>query len=149
MTEDLIIRRMEPRDFEAVATLLAELGRPRVVEQTRQAVQVVFLQHLADPNVGSLIAERSGVPVGVLTLHFRPRLNETTREAYIPDLIVTEREHGSGAATGLFQHAVELAREHGCHKLTLDSGYQRQRAHRFYGREGMTDAGKYFVLPLR
>ncbi len=149
MAEGLIIRRMEPQDFEAVTALLAELGRPRLTEGTRQAVQTVFLQHVADANVGSLLAERDGVPIGVLSLHFRPRLNEPTLEGYVPDLIVTEGEHGSGAATALFRRAVELARERGCHRLTLESGYQRQRAHRFYIREGMTDAGKYFVLPLR
>jgi GNAT superfamily N-acetyltransferase len=48
----------------------------------------------------------------------------------------------------LLRRAMALARERGCHRLTLESGHHRQRAHRFYAREGMTDAGKYFILDL-
>lgn len=148
MTGELSIRRVAAQDFEAAAGLLAELGRPVVTPATRAVIEAIFLEHVADPRVGSLIAERDGVVVGLLTLHFRSRLNEPRLEAYVPDLIVTEREHGQGVATGLFQRAVELAREQQCHRLMLESGYQRHRAHRFYLREGMTDAGKYFVIKL-
>ncbi len=148
MTGELSIRRVAAHDFDAAATLLAELGRPAITPETRAITEAIFLEHVADPRVGSLIAERNGAAVGLLTLHFRPRLNEPRLEAYVPDLIVTEREHGQGVATELFQRSVELAREHQCHRLMLESGYQRLRAHRFYVREGMTDAGKYFVIKL-
>lgn len=111
MTDNLIIRRVAEHDFDAAAMLLAELGRPAVTVETRAATKLVFEQHVADPHVGSLIAERNGVAVGLLTLHFRTRLNEPRLEAYIPDLIVTECEHGQGVATALFQRAVEQARK--------------------------------------
>lgn len=149
VTHTFTVRRIAADDFEAAADLLAELGRPAITDATRAATAAVFRAHAADPDVGTLIAERDGVAVGLLSLQFRPRLNVPTPEAWIPDLIVRESERGSGVAVALLRRAIELARGRGCHQLTLESAYHRLRAHRFYAREGLTDAGKYFVLSLR
>lgn len=148
MSEGLIVRRVTPTDFDVVTALLAELGRPHLTPATAAQAQAVFERHVASRDVESLLALRDGVPVGFLSLHYRERLNHSSTEAWIPDLIVTEQEHGSGAAVSLFRRAAELAQERGCHRLVLESGYSRERAHRFYAREGMTDAGKYFSLEL-
>lgn len=145
---DFVIRRVEPRDFDGVSTLLTELGRPAPADETVGALRETFHQHLADPHAESLVAERDGTVIGFCSLHLRPRLNFATLEAWIPDLIVTEREHGQGAAVALFRRALEIARERRCHRFTLESGYQRLRAHRFYEREGMKDSGKYFIIDL-
>lgn len=144
----LRVRRVTPEDFEAVSALLAELGRPTVTPQTHAAAAEVFERHAESPDVESLLAVRDGEPVGFMSLHIRERLNWTTPEAWVPDLVVTEREHGRGAARLLFERAVEVARRRGCHRLGLESGHARKRAHRFYEREGMTDAGKYFTMRL-
>jgi hypothetical protein len=39
----------------------------------------------------------------------------------------------------------ERAEKEGCQQLHLDSGTQREDAHRFYGREGMKMASFHFV----
>jgi PhnO protein len=145
---DLVIRRVESRDFDGVAALLAELGRPAPTAETADVLRETFQEHLADPNVESLVAERDGGLIGFCSLHLRPRLNFATLEAWIPDLVVTEREHGTGAAVVLFGRALEIAKMRRCHRFTLESGYQRLRAHRFYEREGLKDSGKYFIIDL-
>jgi PhnO protein len=145
---DLVVRRVEPRDFDAVSALLAELGRPAPTPETADALRETFQEHLADPNVESLVAERGGDLIGFCSLLLRPRLNFATLEAWIPDLVVTEREHGTGVAVALFGRALEIARARRCHRFTLESGYHRLRAHRFYEREGMKDLGKYFLMDL-
>jgi GNAT superfamily N-acetyltransferase len=148
LSEGLVVRQITERDFEAVSRLLEELGRPKITPETMNATGEVFSRHLAASDTASLIVERGGQAVGFLSLHFRDRLNEATPDAWIPDLVVTEGEHGSGAAVMLFNRAVELARDRGCHRLVLESGHHRKRAHRFYQREGMTDTGKYFAMQL-
>lgn len=145
---NLVVRYVKVADFEVVSRLLVELGRPAPTEDTRADFRTVFARHVAASSTASLIAERDGVAVGILILQFRERLNWPSLEAWIPDLIVTERDHGTGVATALFRRAVAIARDRGCHRLTLESGYQRKRAHRFYTREGMTDAGKFFLMDL-
>lgn len=148
MSETLTIRRVTPDDFDAVAALLAELGRPEPTAANRDALRQVLERHAASEHTASLLACRGGAAVGVLVLVFRERLNWTTLEAWIPDLVVTAAEHGRGVGPALLREAIAIARDRGCHRLTLESGYQRRRAHRFYEREGMTDAGKYFILDL-
>ncbi len=144
----IAIRLITPDDFSVVTSLLAELGRPALNPVAESETAAVFARHVAAPDTASLLAERAGEAVGFLSLHFRDRLNHPTPEAWIPDLVVTGREHGSGVATALMERAVTFARERGCHRLTLESGYARQRAHRFYTREGFTDAGKFFSMEL-
>ena len=145
----LVVRHAEQGDFMAVTTLLTELGRPPVPEEQREAARQLFERHVESSDVESLIVLRDGTPVGFLSLHLRERLNHPTMEAWIPDLIVTESEHGSGAARLLFGRAVDVARERGCHRLVLESGHARKRAHRFYEREGMRETGKTFAMELR
>ncbi len=145
----LVVRHVELRDFMAVTTLLMLLGRPHVPEEQREAARQLFERHVESADVESLIVLRDGLPVGFLSLHIRERLNHPTMEAWIPDLVVTESEHGSGAARLLFGRAVDIARERGCHRLVLESGHARKRAHRFYEREGMRETGKTFVMELR
>jgi len=142
------VRRIGTEDYEAVAALLAELGRPAVSGSPDDPTRAVFARHVADPAAASLIAEVEGTAAGFISLHFRERLNHPTLEAWVPDLIVAEEYHGAGVGPALLRRAVELTRERGCHRLTLESGYVRLRAHRFYEREGLRDAGKYFTLEL-
>jgi GNAT superfamily N-acetyltransferase len=142
------VQHVTPDDFTSVTALLTELGRPELKFPREEEVTAVFVRHVASPDSGSLLAERDGRAVGFLSLQFRERLNHSTLEAWIPDLIVTEVEHGTGVATALVERAVAIAKARGCHRLTLESGYSQQRAHRFYVREGFTDAGKFFSMNL-
>ncbi|MEJ7652614.1 MAG: GNAT family N-acetyltransferase [Chloroflexia bacterium] len=122
------VRPIEAGDYDAVAALLAELGRPAVSGSPDDPTRAVFARHISDPSAASLIAEVEGGAAGLISLHFRERLNHPTLEAWVPDLIVAEEYHGAGVGPALLRRAVELARERGCHRLTLESGCSSPRA---------------------
>jgi GNAT superfamily N-acetyltransferase len=141
------VRSVAAEDFSAVSALLAALGRPEVVDEA--ACRSGFEADLADPGADHLLAvAEDGRPLGFCSLHYRRRLNHPTQEAWIPDLIVTEPARGTGAGRALLEEAERRARERGCHRLALESGYQRTRAHGFYAAAGMTDGGKSFTKEL-
>jgi GNAT superfamily N-acetyltransferase len=142
------VRRVRPDDFEAVTRLLAELGRPDVGLDEWEAARVVYLRHVARDDAASLLAEVDRQPVGFCSLEFRDRLNRTTPQAWIPDLIVTEGRRGLGAGRALLEAAFDLARERGCWSVTLESGYQRTVAHEVYKAVGMKQEGFYFTFYL-
>lgn len=142
------VRPATRRDFNAVSRLLAELGRPEVTPETQAAARAGYERHLLRDDTGSLVAEADGEVVGFMSLEFRERLNRTTREAWIPDLIVTKRARATGAGKALLRHGIRLARERGCHSITLESGYARTVAHRFYRMQGLEERGLYFVMKL-
>lgn len=148
MSVDIVVRPIEARDFAEVTVLLTELGNPAVTPETEENIRAVFLRHLAAPDTASLLIERNGISIGVLTMHIRERLNRLMPEAWIPNFIVTECERGTGAAQILFRHACDIARARGCYRVVLESNYPLTQGHRFYLREGMTDAGKYFTMKL-
>jgi GNAT superfamily N-acetyltransferase len=142
------VRRAAPDDFAAVAALLAELGRPKLLARTREAARAIYLRHVCREDTASLLAEVDGRTVGFMSLEFRERLNQVRPQAWIPDLIVTESARGLGAGKALLLRGFELARERGCFSVTLESAYSRHVAHQLYRSAGMIDDGLYFTLRL-
>jgi GNAT superfamily N-acetyltransferase len=133
-----VIRPAGPDDFDAVTALLEELGRPVVTD--RETCRQVYDRDLDDPETAHLLAEdAAGRIVGFCSLHFRSRLNQVSREAWIPDLIVTEAARSKKVGRALLSEAEERARERGCHQLSLESAHWRTDAHRFYRDFGLTD----------
>ena len=59
------------------------------------------------------------------------------RRLYVDDLVSDETRRSQGAGQLMLGWLESKARALGCDVLALDSGVQRDRAHRFYFREGM------------
>lgn len=59
------------------------------------------------------------------------------RRLYVDDLVSDEKCRSQGAGKLMLDWLEARAVALGCQVLALDSGVQRQRAHRFYFREGM------------
>ena len=147
------IRAARRDDFEDVARLLDELGRPKILgEPHEDDCRVIYEEQVVSPGTHHMVAEDApGLPgiIGFCSLHFRTRLNFGTEEAWIPDLIVTERARRVGIGRALLDEAERRAREHGCHYITLESGYRRAEAHHMYLSARMRDTGKQFGKELR
>jgi GNAT superfamily N-acetyltransferase len=145
----LLIREANPEDWSKVAALLAELGRPDVRgAREEEEARDLFLSYLGRPDAVALVAEDGGRVAGFLDMEYRVRLNFTTPQAWIPDLIVDEGSRGVGIGRALLEQAEELARERGCWSMTLESATWRERAHAFYLREGWKETGKSFSKVL-
>ena len=139
------VRSAEPRDFDAVTLLLEELGRATVTDETRDRCREIYAAQVSDPGCDHLVVENDeGEIVGFCSLHFRNRLNHSTPQAWVPDLIVSDPLRGSGIGKALLEHAESRAIERGCWEITLESAHHRREAHRFYAGFGMRDAGLFF-----
>lgn len=145
------LRAARRDDFEVVTALLEELGRPKTLgEPHEDESRAIYEEQVVDPDTHHIVAEDdAGAVIGFASLHYRPRLNWPTDEAWVPDLVVTERARRKGVGAALLEEAARRAREHGCHGITLESGYQRAEAHHMYRSFRMRDMGKYFYKALR
>ena len=88
-------------------------------------------------NGGRLALVAEGGLVRAVTLW---RLIENTYEGcrlYVDDLVSDETRRSQGAGKMMLDWLEAKAKALGCDVLALDSGVQRDRAHRFYFREGM------------
>ena len=90
----------------------------------------------------------AGQVVGFVNVEYRDRLNRTTAEAWIPELIVAEAKRSTGVGKRLLAEAERVSRERGCWGIALESATWREDAHRFYEREGWNHAAKAFVKGL-
>ena len=68
---------------------------------------------------------------------------------FVDDLVSDERQRSKGAGRTLFAWLEAKASACGCSVLALDSGVQRQGAHRFYFREGMSITSFCFKKELK
>lgn len=145
----MLVRPARPEDWPAVRGLLVQLGRPEPADdRDEEAFRRVFLDYLERGDAEALVAESDGRPVGFCDLEYRTRLNFTSPQGWIPDLVVDERERGRHVGAALIARAEELGRERGCWGMTLESATWRVDAHRFYVQNDWSDSGRSFTKAL-
>jgi GNAT superfamily N-acetyltransferase len=79
------------------------------------------------------------------------RIHENTVDGvqmYVDDLVTDDAKRSQGIGKALMEHLQQVARESGCANFNLDSGTQRQQAHKFYFREGLVVTSFHFAKPL-
>jgi GNAT superfamily N-acetyltransferase len=114
--------------------------RPHVGEQ--EFLSRVRAQQAAGYRLACLSAE--GTPVAVAGFRIGENL-AWDRHLYVDDLVTLPDHRSMGYGSALLAWLRSYAVEHGCAQLHLDSGLQREAAHRFYEREGMTKASFHFA----
>ena len=70
------------------------------------------------------------------------------RHLYVDDLVTDAGARSLGVGAAMLEWLRAYAADAGCESLHLDSGVQREDAHRFYRREGMEQTSAHFVLRL-
>jgi GNAT superfamily N-acetyltransferase len=128
----LKIRRARRTDAARVAELSAELGYPA----TTQQVEARFLRLLPKTKHLLLVAEVPGTEI-VGWIHVSvANLIESDLRAEVNGLIVAEAHRSLGAGARLLEAAENWARNCGCRTVNLRSNVIRERAHKFYDRQG-------------
>jgi ribosomal protein S18 acetylase RimI-like enzyme len=67
---------------------------------------------------------------------------------YVDDLVTDDAQRSRGIGKILLDHLQRIAHASGCRTFQLDSGTQRQQAHKFYFREGMVVTSFHFRKSL-
>ena len=107
--------------------------------------QVLRLQAERDFKLARMTVD--GAVVAVAGLRFGEWLHGG-RYLEIEDFITDANCRSQGHGDKFFDWIAALGREAGCRHLRLLSGVQREAAHRFYRRKGMSQEAYYFSLGL-
>lgn len=67
------------------------------------------------------------------------------RYLYVDDLVTKASERSKGYGSALLEWLYQYARDNDCQQFHLDSGVQREAAHRFYQREGFQIPSYHFA----
>jgi GNAT superfamily N-acetyltransferase len=123
------IRPMTAADARLVAELTTQLGYPASPEETTQRLSALEGRHAA------LVAEEDGRAIGWVHVALVTSLVSGLK-ADIGGLVVDERHRSGGVGAELLAAAEAWAVEHGAEVMVVRSRVARERAHRFYEREG-------------
>jgi GNAT superfamily N-acetyltransferase len=122
------------RTYDAPA--IAELGGQLGYAANRQQIATRLAGIESERSSRVLVAEdAAGNVIGWLHVASRTQLTEDAC-AEILGLVVDERARGAGVGAGLVRAAEAWARAEGCARIRVRSRDTRERAHRFYEREG-------------
>jgi GNAT superfamily N-acetyltransferase len=138
---DVVIREAIDGDAAALASLSTQLGYPADAETMRERLRRVRAQ-----GSGCVFVAVDGEAVVGWT-HVVERLQlEDAPLAEIAGLIVDQTVRGAGVGARLMRAAKEWARAQGYVTLRVRSNVIRERAHRFYVREGYVERKRQVVF---
>ena len=85
-----------------------------------------------------LICEVAGIAVSTCVLVVCPNFSRLGRPFALIENVVTHREYRKrGYGRQVVEHAIEIARQQGCYRVTLMTGSRREETLRFYEVAGM------------
>jgi GNAT superfamily N-acetyltransferase len=129
---ELKIRRAKSGDATRLAELSGQLGYPSTAAQIRERLQGI--KPVSDHAVLVAETENAGV-IGWLHVSKQPLLEGEIR-GEVNTLVVGEGHRSLGAGARLLAAAEEWARRRGCKGMSVRSNVIRERAHKFYERNG-------------
>ncbi|RNJ75575.1 MAG: GNAT family N-acetyltransferase [Nitrosopumilus sp. B06] len=144
-------RTASNRDIPVILGLLYDLGRPRPKEDKEVDIfRKMVKKYIADDDKQILVAALDEIKlVGMAAVMFLPRLNRTTTELYIPELIVSENYRGRGAGRMLIKECIRIANKKKCHRIRLESGNSRGESHKFYSDAGFEQSALSFTMSIK
>jgi GNAT superfamily N-acetyltransferase len=128
----LRVRRANREDAPRLADLATQLGYPSTEAQLRQRLRALL--PAAQNAVFVAEAKDAGV-VGWLHVSKQALLESEVR-AEVNGLVVADGHRSLGAGAQLLAAAEHWARKHGCKGMSVRSNVIRERAHKFYERNG-------------
>ena len=141
-------RRIRPATLDDVAAMVdlnRQLGYPTTESELRTRLEPI----LASAGDAVLIAVGDTRPIAWVHVAIERTL-EATDVAVLRGLVVDEAHRSGGVGVALLTAAEAWASQHGCVAVTVRSRVARERAHRFYEREGYVHVktSHVFTKPL-
>jgi ribosomal protein S18 acetylase RimI-like enzyme len=131
-TADLNIRRARSKDAPRIAELSCQLGYPSTPAEIAQRMRTL---RKGSPNALLVAESCNGGVIGWTHVSVTHLVDVGTR-AEITGLIVAEGQRSLGAGARLIDAAEAWARAQGCPTMSVRSNVIRERAHKFYERQG-------------
>jgi len=148
--DNMLVRPASGKDIPVLLGLLYDLGRPKPQEDSDVEIfRKLVTKYVKDPDKKILVVELDDMKiVGMVSVMFLPRLNHSTLEMYIPELVVLEKYQNHGIGKKLINSCMTLAKEKKCHRIRLESGNQRKDSHQFYKHLGFQQSALSFTKNL-
>ena len=148
--DNVTVRTSSGKDIPMLLGLLYDLGRPKPQKDSDiEIFRKLVTKYVKDSDKIILVAELDDMKIiGMASVMYLPRLNQSTLEMYVPELVVLEKYQNHGMGKKLINSCISLAKEKKCHRIRLESGNQRKESHKFYEHLGFEQSALSFTLNL-
>jgi GNAT superfamily N-acetyltransferase len=143
---EIIIRTAVAEDFDTVFPLFVQLWPNKPID--REALKAVFDRGAASGTDELLCAVADGAVIGFTAYAFVNNLWQEGYIAYLYAMVVDEKFRGRGIGTRLIEEVLKRSKARGMKRVELDSGFPRERAHRFYEKLGFDKRAFLFSYVL-
>lgn len=145
----MIIRKAKASDAENLKELYFHfLTKYPPVEEQDMALWGEMLDRFEkDDKMYILVAEEDGRVVSTVQMAIIESLTHNVRGFAVVENVVTHSDYRNrGYASALLQKASEIAREHRCYKISLETGSNRESTLNFYRNNGFVIDEKHSCL---
>ncbi|AIQ22869.1 MULTISPECIES: GNAT family N-acetyltransferase [unclassified Paenibacillus] len=139
-----MIREAKVEDWKDISELLEQLGYSETEAFMQEKIEKLVLH----PDEELLVFEEDHKVVACISMHYIPQLGLTGDTAIISYLVVSNAIRSKGIGRMLEEYCTDLARKRNCDRIQVHCHSRRTDAHRFYARQGFTEAPKYFSKML-
>ncbi len=145
----MIIRKAKASDADDLKELYFHFltKYPPVEEQDMVLWGEMLDRFEKDDNMYILVAEEDGRVVSTVQMAIIESLTHNVRGFAVVENVVTHSDYRNrGYASALLQKASEIAKEHRCYKISLETGSNRESTLNFYRNNGFVIDEKHSCL---
>jgi len=145
----MIIREAKPTDAQDLKILYFEFLThfpPKEEQDMNRWAEVISGFEKSDDRF-LLVAEEDGKAVSTVQVAIIEGLTHNVRPFAVIENVVTHGEYQNrGFASALLEKATEIAKEHNCYKLFLETGSNKESTLNFYKNNGFVIDAKHSCL---
>ncbi len=145
----MIIRKAESKDANELKSLYFEYLThfPPKEEQNMDLWKQLLEKFEKDDNMHLLVVEEEGKVVSSVQMAVIETLTHNVRPYAVIENVVTHADYRNrGFASALLEKASEIAREHRCYKVFLETGSNKESTLNFYRNNGFAIDEKHSCL---
>ena len=136
------IREMTLKELEPIYDVLGQLRKELSYKEFEDLIY--DMRHMEYKMIGLLergeLITYAGVAVQTNLYH--------KRHLYVYDLVTDEAHRGKGYAKEMLAYLVDYAKTAMCENIVLSSGFSKERAHKFYEKNGFEKKSFVFLKVL-
>ena len=143
------IQTAQSKDLPEILSLYAQPEIDDGEQLELSAAKKLFERLSSYPNYKIYIASSAEKIVGTFALLIMDNLGHLGKpSAVVEDVAVSPEHQGQGIGQQMMRHAMQIASDAGCYKMTLSSNLKRTNAHRFYENLGFEKHGYSYQITL-
>lgn len=145
----MIIRKANGKDAHDLKVLYFEYltSYPPQEEQDMKKWESILDRFEKDDRMYLLVLEEDGKVVSSVQMAIIESLTHNVRPFAVVENVVTHLDYRNrGYASALLGKASEIAKEHGCYKISLETGSNKESTLNFYRNNGFTIDAKHSCL---